>query len=209
MKKKLIHRCFICLLCALMLTSAALSFTSCSKKPDVEEVYDRFVYLIEESKELNTLFFGVGVPIYKKDSTISNRRGIYFGYTKSSYDIVMENSKFYSVDSMKRAAERVYSTNYLEAIYETAFDGVIYDGGSFLRFYSEGDSFYQNSAINVYDIEKRIYDYSTMKVVRPSNSQRVNVEIESYVASNPEARRTITIAFQNENGEWYLDGPTY
>ena len=209
MRKKLICKCIICTLCVMLLVSSMLFLASCSKKPKVDEVYDRFVYLIEESEELNTLFFGAGVPVYDRDSLISDRREIYFGNTKSNYDIVMDNSKYYSIDLMKQKAESIYSTNYLNAIYETAFDGVLYDGGSFLRFYSEGDSLYQNTEINIYELEKRIYDFSTMKIVRPSNSERVNVEIESYVASNPEARRTITIAFQNENGEWYLDGPTY
>ena len=208
MRKKLICRIFASVICIILLCSV-LCLTSCSKKPKVEDVYDRFVYLIEESRELNTIFFGAGVPVYEQGSLISERREIYFGYTKSNFDIVMENSKYDSVELIKEKAESVYSTNYLKAIYETAFDGVLYDGGSFLRFYSEGDTFYQNAGINIYELENRIYDYSTMKIVKPSNKERVNVQIESYVASNPDARRTITIAFQNENGEWYLDGPTY
>ena len=208
MRKKLVCRILASVICAMLLCSV-LCLTSCSKKPKIDDVYDRFVELIEESKELNVLFFGAGVPVYEKDSLISDRREVYFAYTKSNFDIVMENSKYDSIEMIKKKAESVYSTNYLSAIYETAFDGVLYDGGSFLRFYSEGDKFYQNSGINIYELEDRIYDYSTMKIVRPSNSERVNVEIESYVASNPDARRTITIAFQNENGVWYLDGPTY
>ena len=208
MRKKLICKCSAFALCVALLCSV-LCLTSCSKKPKVEDVYDRFVYLIEESRELNTIFFGAGVPVYEQGSLISDRREIYFGYTKSNFDIVMENSKYDSIESIKKKAESVYSTNYLNAIYETAFDGVLYDGGSFLRFYSEGDTFYQNAGINIYELENRIYDYSTMKIVKPSNEERVNVQIESYVASNPDARRTITIAFQNENGDWYLDGPTY
>ena len=208
MRKKLICKIFASVICLSLLCSV-LCLTSCSKKPKIDDVYDRFVQLIEESKELNVLFFGAGVPVYEKDSLISDRREVYFAYTKSNFDIVMENSKYDSIEMIKKKAESVYSTNYLNAIYETAFDGVLYDGGSFLRFYSEGDKFYQNSGINIYELEDRIYDYSTMKIVRPSNSERVNVEIESYLASNPDARRTITIAFQNENGVWYLDGPTY
>ena len=208
MRKKLICRIFASVICVILLCSV-LCLTSCSKKPKIDDVYDRFVQLIEESEELNVLFFGAGVPVYEKDSLLADRRDVYFAYTKSNFDIVMENSKYDSIEMIKKKAESVYSTNYLNAIYETAFDGVLYDGGSFLRFYSEGDKFYQNSGINIYELEDRIYDYSTMKIVRPSNSERVNVEIESYIASNPDARTKITIAFQNENGQWYLDGPTY
>ena len=209
MKNKAFHRIIVLVLSLTMCLSSVLCFASCSKKPKIDEVYDRFAYLIKESEELNTLFFGAGVPVYKKDSTLANIRGIYFGYTRSTYDVVMDNSKYSSIADLKAKAERVYSTNYLEAIYETAFDGVLYDGGSYLRFYSEGDKFYQNEGINIYELEKRVYDYSTMKIVRPSNNDRVNVEIESFLVSAPEIKRTINLAFQNENGEWYLDSPTY
>lgn len=209
MKNKAFHRIVVFSLAVIICLSSALCFASCGKKPKIDEVYDRFAYLIKESEELNTLFFGAGVPVYKKDSVISDMRGIYFGYTKSTYDVVMDNSKYSSIAELKAVAEKIYSTNYLEAIYETAFDGVLYDGGSYLRFYSEGDSLYQNEGINIYELEKRVYDYSTMKIVRPSDNDRVNIEIESFLVSAPEIRRTINLAFQNENGEWYLDSPTY
>lgn len=209
MKNKALHRVIVFLLALVICLSSVLCFASCGKKPKIHEVYDRFAYLIKESEELNTLFFGAGLPVYEKDSVLAEIRGIYFGYTKSTYDVVMDNSKYSSVADLKAKAERVYSTNYLEAIYETAFDGVLYDGGSYLRFYSEADSLYQNEGINIYELEKRVYDYSTMKIVRPSDEERVNIEIESFLASAPEIRRTINLAFRNENGEWYLDSPTY
>lgn len=209
MKNKAFCKITVLFLSLLICLSSVLCFASCSKKPELDGLYDRFVYLIKESEELNTLFFGAGLPVYKKESTLANIRGIYFGYTKSTYDVVMDNSKYSSIADLKAKAERVYSTNYLDAIYETAFEGVLYDGGSYLRFYSEGDSFYQNEGINIYELEKRIYDYSTMKIIRPSNQDRVNVEIESFLVSAPEIRRTINLAFQNENGQWYLDSPTY
>ena len=75
----------------MMCLSCVLCLASCSKKPKIDEVYDRFTYLIKESEELNTLFFGAGLPVYEKNSTLANLRGIYFGYTKSSYDVVMDN----------------------------------------------------------------------------------------------------------------------
>ena len=57
--------------------------------------------------------------------------------------------------------------------------------------------------------EKRIYDFSTAKVVRPGSKELVNIEVESYLESSPENRITVRITMVKQNGEWYLDSGTY
>ena len=48
------------LLCLILVTS----LPSCgSKAPELEEVYDRLVELIDQSVEVNVLLFGAGVPV--------------------------------------------------------------------------------------------------------------------------------------------------
>lgn len=203
-------RAIIGLIC-LVLTSFAMmtALSSCSVKTELtEDMHDRFVYLIEESEELNNIFFGVGLPVYERGSLISDRHEIYFGYSRSEFDKVMENSKYYSADDIKAKAEQIYSSRYLSSVYETAFDGVLYDGGSYIRFYSEGDKLYQNTSINEYQIEKRIFDYSTMKIVDESDGE-ISVEISTFTDANRDMIRNITVSFKNENGVWYLNSPTY
>ena len=57
--------------------------------------------------------------------------------------------------------------------------------------------------------EKRIYDFSTARVVRPGNKSFVNIEIESYPESSPDKRETGTISMvKQDDGKWYLDSFT-
>ncbi len=175
----------------------------------MDDVYDRFVYLIEESAEINEMLFGVGIPVYERDALITEKRQIYFGTGQSVYDLSMEQSKYYSVDTIKLEAQRIYSSKYLKALYETAFDGVLITDGSFLRFYEEGGKFYQARNSTEFDYQRKVYDYSTMKIVKPSDDDFITVEIEAYDVGMSHKRRTIEISFVKENGEWYLNSPTY
>ena len=97
----------------------------------------------------------------------------------------------------------------MSALYETAFDGVITGNDSaYLRFYDNGEWLYQNIFANDFELCERIYDYSTMKIVKPSSDSYINVTIESYTLKNAE-RIEITLSFVYENGSWFLDCPTY
>ena len=173
------------------------------------ELKDRFIYLIEESKELNVIFFGAGLPVYYRDNELSDRLGVYFNDEIVGYNRVIEGTSYLTVDSIKQKAERVYSSDYLSALYETAFDGVMTGNTSaYLRFYDDGNWLYQNILATDFELAERIYDYSTMKIVKPSNKEYINVKIESYTLEN-EIREIVNLSFIYENGSWYLDSPTY
>lgn len=195
----------------LLISILILSFTSCSKEepPSLEDVKDRFVYLIEESKELNILFFGAGLPVYKRDDVISDRRQIYFKDDVYGYDLITEYSKYRSMEQIKNDAEKVFSSEYLTAIYESAIDGVMVgEDSAYIRFYDNGDSLYQNTYATDFNINERIYDYSTMKIIEPSSSSYVNVSIDTYSIEDG-VYTTVSLSFAYENGNWYLDSPTY
>ncbi len=208
--KKMIFKAAVRLLCALLAITSIVSFSSCaSKAPEMGELYDRFVYLIEESAEMNEVLFGAGIPVYEHGSLITEKRQIYYGTSQSVYDLSMEQSKYYDVDGIKLAAERIYSSRYLRALYETAVNGVLVTDGSYLRFYQEGDKLYQATNADSFSYTRKVYDYSTMKIVKPSDDDYVTVELEAYDVGMSHKRRVITITFVKENGEWYLDSPTY
>ena len=57
--------------------------------------------------------------------------------------------------------------------------------------------------------EQRIFDLSTAKIARGSNSQRVRVEIETYLESRPQERLSVMVNLVKQDGEWYLDNGTY
>ena len=103
----------------------------------------------------------------------------------------------------------MYSKDYLSAIYESAFDGVMTGSTSaYVRFYDSSDGFMQNTNATVFKLEERIYDYSTMQLVEPSNADYINVEINSYTLSDKKINK-VYLSFIYENGNWYLDSPSY
>ena len=62
-------RTIVSIILLIAITVTALSFASCSgKSPKLEDVKERFIYLIENSKEINSIFFGSGLPVYERES---------------------------------------------------------------------------------------------------------------------------------------------
>lgn len=204
------NRIFIGILALIIALSTLFSLCSCGKLPELsDELKDRFVCLIEESRELNVIFFGVGLPVYYRENDLSERLGVYYNDDIISYNRVIEGTSHLTIESIKEKAEKVYSEDYLSALYETAFDGVMTGNSSaYLRFYDNGEWLYQNILATDFELNERIYDYSTMKIVRPSNKDYINIQIESYTLENRK-RVTVSLSFNYERGNWYLDSPTY
>ncbi len=208
--KKRILKISVRLVCVMLCLVSVIGVSGCgSKAPEMDEVYDRFVYLIEESAEMNEVLFGAGIPVYERESLITEKRQIYYGVGQSVYNLIMEQSLYYDVSSIKTEAEKIYSSRYLSALYETAVDGVLIADGSFIRFYEESGNLYQAINADSFDYQRKVYDYSTMKIVKPSDDDYVTVELEAYDVGMSHKRRTITITFVKEGDEWYLDSPTY
>lgn len=202
---------FIGIISVLLVISATVTLSSCSgKAPNIEDVNERFVYLIEESKELNVIFFGTGLPIYRRDGELSERQMVYYNDKVSGYNkVLLDNSEYLSIDDIKSAADKIFSDEYLSELYESAFDGImVNDSNAYVRFYDNTEWLYQNINAGEFSLSERIYDYSTMEIVKPSNSKYVTVSIESYTLKDPK-RRTVDLTFVYENGDWFLDSPTY
>ena len=202
---------FAALMLVILIITAALSTASCSQPaPPLEDVKERFIYLIEGSKEINTLFFGKGLPVYDRESLLSEELGVYYEDQYVTYNRVIETSGYVSVADMKKKAERIYSDEYLSSIYETAFDGYVTGSSSaYIRFLETSEWLFQSQNGVSFDFTERIYDYSTMEIVAPSSGEYINVTIESYTIDHPDKRETLTLGFIFESGNWYLDTPTY
>lgn len=196
-------------LVAVMLLLATCT-TSCSTgAPELDDVRDRIVYLIESSKEVNVIFFGKGLPIYEKESLLAEKKGIYYNDEYVTYNRVMENTDYITAKEIKERAEKVYSTEYLKGLYETSFQGVMTGSTSaYIRFFESTDWIYQNIDATDYDLSERIYDYSSMEMVLPSNNKYINITIDTYTLANRKVK-TIQLTFVYERGNWYLDSPTY
>lgn len=134
------------------------------------------------------------------------------------YSYVRFDEKYTSIDAIKIYAETVYSKQYLEGVYEMLFTGTITSDGSETtvgaRYIDHEDSngnvlLMQSDSYESMIKGKRLYDFSTAKVVKPGSSEFANVEIESYLEGEPDKRVTVTLSLVKQEGVWYLDSATY
>ena len=150
-----------------------------------------------------------------------------------NYDYVRMDCEFQSLEAIQKLAESVYTQGYLKGdnykegdmayggVYAAMFDGftmgteIVY---ARYRIDDSIDGFYllKSNKFEPYFTEHTTYDYSTMKIVRPSKAEHVNVEIvangryldyENFEVKTGE--HTVTLTFVFEGGEWRLDTPTY
>ena len=141
-----------------------------------------------------------------------------------NYDYVSLESEYKTIDSIKIAAEAVYSKSYLEgSVYEALFTGVVMSEQESAGLSSSGMPArymeYMDDEANIWLMqsntypslvtETRIFDFSTAKVVRPGSKKVVNIEVETYLESSPEDRLKVRITMVLVDGEWYLDSGTY
>lgn len=209
-------RIWICFVVLILLCASLL----CSCKADVprkDEIEQRVKWLIEKSYPLNTVLYGVGMPVYSKDSKKAEIEYIYdsFNTIYTSYDIITPYSSYLTIEEFKMAAEEVFSTSYLQSLYAVLFDGLLLEYGSdgqvLLADYSEdSDWIYQSRTKSALVDWQRIYDYSSMQISRRGNQNRVQITLDTYKSGETDKEPLpVRLNLIYERGNWYLDSPTY
>ena len=130
--------------------------------------------------------------------------------TDATYTPV-RSDKYVTVNDIKAAAEEVYSKAYLMSVYQTIFVGYVQSGISdiiYARYYEGNEGLMILKDPDVWVTAKRIYDYDSMKVVRPSNSKKITLLIDSHLEGETEIL-PVRLSFVKQDGEWYLDSPSY
>lgn len=157
-------------------------------------------------------------PISYKEKEMSD---VYDDKSPVYYDFVRLDCPYQDVKSIKDAAEKVYSSAYLSGVYGVIFDGLMTDNAMIYARYmadetGENEFFLKSNRFDPMFSEQCTYDYSTMKIVKPSNAERVTVEIEAEgvhvdfeKAEKVVGKYVREVTFVLENGKWRLDGPTY
>ena len=144
---------------------------------------------------------------------------VYYDGFPEDYDIIRFDEEIKSVEQIKELAEKVYSKSYLDSMYETLFTGIMASddeevGLQKARYIEYEDDngkiwFMKSNTYKALVTEKRIFDLSTAKIARGSNSKRVRVQMESYLESKPDERLTVIVNLALQDGVWYLDNGTY
>lgn len=187
--------------------------------PEIEDIYDRMVYLLETSQDVNALIFGHGLPVWEDDSEYVQFENIYHRLdTARAYEIVMRyNAKYWTVEQIKDAVKSIYSQEYIDDVLNAAiFDGIAIPdgkGGSKVvvpRYYEEwveGRMYlWQSKEFRVNPYEgMRIYDYSTMQVRSLGKTDRCVITIDTWLEDSPDQVENIEILIALQNGQWYLD----
>ena len=194
---------------------------------DLGKIYEyrrqKMNYLVktkEADPEKTAVYNANGVYYYSVDYTEPTYDFYYTDKDPEGYSFVRLDCKYVTIDDIKKHAESVYSTKFLTGIYEMLFTGVVItedfeSGKQAARYYHYLDEDGQTWLLSLdgYEIElgeKRIYDFSTARVVKPGNKNFVNIEIESYPEGDPTKRdKGIISMTRQEDGKWYLASPTY
>ena len=204
-------RILLILLVVIIVLMASCCDASRDPAPEIDEVYDRLVQVIEASHEVNVLLFGAGLPVYPRGDAEDELVHRYFGMSDESREFVTPYAKYDSIADMQAAIASVYSTEYRESLYESLFTGYAADEMSVMmpaRF-SEDDKFlYMSKYVDPLVDGVRVYDYASMEIVEYSHASRLRVSIMSYTEDRPEEWKRVYLSFVFENGDWYLDSPS-
>ena len=179
--------------------------------PEIDEVYDRLVQVIEASHEVNVLLFGAGLPVYTRGDAEDELVHRYYGMADESREFVTPYAKYNSIADMQAAIAAVYSTEYRESLYESLFTGYAADEMSVMmpaRFSEDEKFLYMSRYVDPLVKGVRVYDYASMEIVEYSHASRLRVSIMSYTENHPDVWKKVYLSFVFENGDWYLDSPS-
>jgi hypothetical protein len=200
----------ICLLLTLLLLLCPLS--SCgqrSQPPALEQIYDEVVALVEASHTINDAVFGRGLPVYEIGSDYALKNDLYKESDYASYQYVSAASPYLSTGQIKDALLSVYSEEYVASLSTVLFDGFVM-GSSIVRAQLSESSgqLMQSTDYEPLYTHHRIYDYSTMRIVKPSSAQYVTIELESHL-EHEQTSMTVSLSLVLEEDGWRLDTPTF
>ena len=204
-------RILLILLVVIIVLMASCCDASRDPAPEINEVYDRLVQVIEASHEVNVLLFGAGLPVYTRGDAEDELVHRYYGMADESREFVTPYAKYNSIADMQAAIAAVYSTEYRESLYESLFTGYAADEMSVMmpaRFSEDEKFLYMSRYVDPLVKGVRVYDYASIEIVEYSHASRLRVSIMSYTEDHPDVWKKVYLSFVFENGDWYLDSPS-
>lgn len=132
-------------------------------------------------------------------------------HASTAYFKVKEDCGYSSVNDIKEAAEKVYSSRYLEGVYVAAFQGVTAESSDGMvdmslsaRYKEIGGELMVNVSADVKNIREQLSVVSAE--VTKKTSKYV---IVSATVTEDGKELVMDIYLTLENGVWLLDSPTY
>ncbi len=211
----LVHR----LSALLLMFTLSFSLFSCGEKNreyDEEEVSAAAIALIKESKFLDVIYFGDGIPA----DTLSTEG---FAYYKPANFIWLDENGFSTLEELKKMTTNVYTSSYSQLLFSSTFSGISGADGSagevlarYIQKYVGDDPLAGEECILVYTRTEPLYTadknehlYETLKVTE-SRGQRVFITIDVLVTEGDVTERvTQRIGLIEEADGWRLDNSTF
>ena len=175
--------------------------------PYVEAGYEFYseIYASDDGKKVAYL-----VPYAEEEAEF-----YYPSTVPSNYDVVRNDCGYTSVEDISTLVKSVYSRNYYLSLQSVMFDGVASTDSVLEARYSQisVDGRYALGQLNTYEplfSEQRVYMFDTAKVIKwGSNSSYVRISVQTYLPSAPDKIVEVEIDLALQDGEWYLDSPTF
>ncbi len=203
-------RTLTCLFLSLALL--ILPLASCHRQappPSLEEVYDDVVALLESAYEINNAVFGEGLPVHAIGSEYAEQYGLYKDTDYANYQYVRDDAPYRTVSEIRDALLAVYSTDYVDSLSGVLFDGFVMGSRvEVAQLYEQNGYLMQRTDYEPLFTGRRVYDYSSMRIVKPSTATRLTVEIDSR-AEGEDTLSKDKITLVLEDGVWRLDAPTF
>lgn len=222
---KIIRYISLSLICIILTTSLLCSCNVGNKKtppPALADIREELILRIENSKQVNEIFWGDGLPVIPIGSKEAEEVGLYTEQNLLTTDDYGEweyvdpsRTALISIDAIKALAETAYSDSFLKGVYTAQFDG-LYDPVSATALdphYYESESWIWKNANSKEEFpsiaKTRTFDFDSMKLDEDKSSgERIYVTLNCYFEGETESEKT-TLAFDKQEDGWYLSSPTY
>lgn len=184
---------FVKMMSLILIVIFAVSITGCNKMSD-SEAKVLVNTLVNESYELNVIYFGEGL----KPQIPENESDLYAP--------VQGSSNYTAKLPLVERTREIFSSDYASDIIKTAFEGEAGAVGTTAVFarYIEFEG-YLSVMRNIEGIEVAKYDFSTTEIVKVS-SRFIVAKIKT---SNLENNQFVEITLINEENGWRIDSATY
>lgn len=181
----------------------------CTPSYDVDALPAAAAELIEASYEINTVFFGDGLPTIGYDDADE--------LMGDQYSALSEDSPYQSEDEIREAALLVYTEDYCSFLFEKAFIGQNIDFGDddtvseLVQIPARYLTYEGQLIVRYVDADGRLtlnrsYDTSNVKIKKTYRKKAV-IEVDSFVDGVPDGTVSFTLEYTQDG--WRLDDPTY
>ena len=184
---------WIMILCVcLLLAGVAVPLAGCrSAAPAREEVFDLLVARIEQAVDVNTVVFGVGLPVFAREGAEEQLIHRYYGSGDDSSDYVMTPYARFAGCAEIEAAIRSASGAVMPA-----------------RYLEQDGSLRQSNRVEPTVTGTRLYEYDSLEILPDSRADYLHVSIRSRSDSPSSVWKSTSLYFVLQNGEWFLNGPS-